>query len=168
MDLLLHAAVSLAAAGGPDGGALGVPQPLPSVHAGAPWPPLDALHCLLNAMYSKGARFGADAAGALRSAVTSVRERIAAEDDPAGGMAAPAAPPAAAAPQPSAAAHTHGYDEEDADYAAAADAEADLLYGRGGILARGAGGGGDGGPVPTGGAGFSVRSLLAAGAGGGR
>lgn len=59
---------------------LGVPQPQASFTAGAPWPPLDALCCLLNAMYSRGARFGSDSAPSLRAAVSAVRARIQQEE----------------------------------------------------------------------------------------
>jgi len=151
--LLLHAATALAAAVGPNGGSLGVPQPLDSVHAGAPWPPLDALHALLNAMYSRGARFGAEAAPALRSAVTSIRERISAEDS-AGGDAGAEAPASAWQQPQQQPQQQRGWEREDEggdeDYDGDESHADALLYGR-----RAAG--------PSARPGVNVRGLLAAG-----
>ena len=179
-DLLLHAATALAAAVGADGGVLGVPQPLDSVQAGAPWPPRDALHSLLNAMYSRGARFGSDGAPALRSAVTCVRERIAAED--AAGAVEPVhasyPPPRRQQPrqQQQQGAPAGGAFQDDSHYYADEDDEAGEGGGGGGGAAEAAAeeehmllyGGGGGGrqpyvPVTPAGPGVNVRGLLAAG-----
>ena len=61
------------------GSVLGVPPPAHPAHG--PWPPLDAFHAMINALYSRGARFGGESAALLRDSVTALRARVEADEE---------------------------------------------------------------------------------------